>query len=442
MIKRDTSPIQLGILDGSLQPSEMADLKKRLLTDPDAMNAYLDFIELEGLLHAKYSHSTNIARPMPRLMDDVVKRQRKRQVKISIFAAAALIVVLLIATALLRAPEPPQAICQFSPDHAFVMIHADGKQSTDGKMLPGSTMQLKKGTAELLLDSGVKSVVEAPAEFTLTDEGHLDFTHGKAWFHVPLAGKGFTVSTPRMRVVDLGTEFAIHSPKKGRASLHVFTGKVELSASHGSGEKLPVSAGSAYSVDAQSKVHSIPLDSDLFYRSLPDFTGTLDLDPSREGGLGVQINTTPKLIANRDHKAADNHWGVNWEGQQLQVTSRRIWVSRQDLGEKAPTLTTTISGLKPNQHYEISIRHPMHHTHPLGPVRAAIEGAPLKEYNQHNSELLVTSEENSEFSDYRSILGTPQADSTGTIRIRISPTTRKDSRSYYSAVGIREIHTE
>ncbi|MCP5538424.1 MAG: FecR domain-containing protein [Akkermansiaceae bacterium] len=442
MNKHDETLSQMGILDGPLPPDQMDDLKNRLRTDPEAMHAYLDYIELEGLLHAKYSHSASISHPMPRLMDGVVNRQRRRQVKVSLLAAAAVVLALLVATALLRSPESFHAVCQFSADSSFAVTHAEGETGGDRQMLPGSTMRLNNGTAELLLDSGVKSVVEAPAEFTLTEDGHLSFVHGKAWFHVPPAATGFTVTTPRIRVVDLGTEFAISAPKDEPNTLHVFTGKVEFSTIHGNGEKQTVTAGSAYSASAGGKVNSIELDPSLFYHHLPAFTGTLDLDPSTQGSHGLRVETLPRLVTSRDHLAKDNQWGVNWDSVQAVAAARRVWVARQDLGEKAPRLTTTIAGLKPNQSYEISIRHPMHSDSPYGLVRAAIGDAPLKEYNRGNSELIETPEQASEYADYRSILGVTQADGTGTIRVSIAPSRRRDSRSYFSAVGIREIHSE
>ncbi len=53
-------------------------------------------------------------------------------------------------------------------------------------------------------------------------------TRGKLRATVPPQAVGFTIGSPNLDVVDLGTEFGLQVEAEGKTEVHVFKGKVEL----------------------------------------------------------------------------------------------------------------------------------------------------------------------------------------------------------------------
>src|SRR6185436_1902405 len=87
---------------------------------------------------------------------------------------------------------------------------------------------------------------------------------------VPPKAHGFAVSTPRARVVDLGTEFGVRVNVAGQTDVHVLQGEVTLaptasSATTPTAQPTTVPAGSARRVDErQQAVVEIPLEPRAF----------------------------------------------------------------------------------------------------------------------------------------------------------------------------------
>jgi len=97
-------------------------------------------------------------------------------------------------------------------------------------LIAGQKLHLKQGLAEIAFESGVTVVLEGPAEFELggpasgvrgqgagvgspgaveSDRNACALSLGKLVARVPGQARGFTVQTPTMTVVDLGTEFGV-----------------------------------------------------------------------------------------------------------------------------------------------------------------------------------------------------------------------------------------
>jgi hypothetical protein len=99
--------------------------------------------------------------------------------------------------------------------------------TADGAVLTfGQKLSLQSGLAEIAFDSGVQVILEGPADFEVgsrkseveqeevrvqgSDENNACvLTLGKIVAHVPKQARGFSVDTPSMRIVDLGTEFGV-----------------------------------------------------------------------------------------------------------------------------------------------------------------------------------------------------------------------------------------
>jgi hypothetical protein len=116
-----------------------------------------------------------------------------------------------------------------------VLIHADdahwqrAANSAAEHALENRTLQVSKGLAELEFANGAKVIVEGPAEFEVRSPNGGLLRHGKLVAIVPRKAIGFTVETPNVQVVDLGTEFEVAVDEAGRTDVQVFTGAVDIS---------------------------------------------------------------------------------------------------------------------------------------------------------------------------------------------------------------------
>jgi hypothetical protein len=86
---------------------------------------------------------------------------------------------------------------------------------------------LESGLAQVAFYSGVRVVIEGPAELQLVSLIEAVCPTGRLLAQVPPQARGFRLKTDQLSVVDLGTEFAIDA-SRARTEVHVFKGKVKL----------------------------------------------------------------------------------------------------------------------------------------------------------------------------------------------------------------------
>ncbi|MFI4862085.1 MAG: FecR domain-containing protein [Phycisphaerales bacterium JB063] len=113
----------------------------------------------------------------------------------------------------------------------------DASRST----LPGTSLRkgmlvLESGVAEVRFESGAVATFRGPATIDLRGDNRMALMEGAMVASVPKHAYGFTVDTPTMRVVDLGTEFGITANAAGDSAVQVFVGEVTAAAFDASGE--------------------------------------------------------------------------------------------------------------------------------------------------------------------------------------------------------------
>ncbi len=162
-------------------------------------------------------------------------------------------------------------------------------------------VEILSGKATLTFASGARVAVEGPSNFDLTAEGHMNFRRGRLAAYVPEEAKGFTVTTPRMQVVDLGTEFGMSVEAGGWGEVHVFTGVVTAAGIDASGKMGDVSY--AYASEALGRraglvgygLEKVAIDSTPF-SGLMDHLGLLYRDlmvnGDFEGQDGAEVRGT------------------------------------------------------------------------------------------------------------------------------------------------------
>jgi hypothetical protein len=125
----------------------------------------------------------------------------------------------------------------------LVDIQWDEKQSPleVGDALPPGRLAIESGFAQIEFFCGATVVVQGPAELDLKSATLARVLAGRLRAQVPPAARGFSLEVDDMKVVDLGTEFAL-SVSDESANVQVFDGEVEL---HRNGDTRNLFAGQA-----------------------------------------------------------------------------------------------------------------------------------------------------------------------------------------------------
>ncbi len=98
---------------------------------------------------------------------------------------------------------------------------------TSGETLLPGRIQLTAGLAQIEFFSGATLLIEGAAELELVSAWEARCVSGKVRVRVPPAAHGFRLQTPGVKLVDLGTEFAVNVDAGGQsADVHVFDGEV------------------------------------------------------------------------------------------------------------------------------------------------------------------------------------------------------------------------
>ncbi|MCG8449228.1 MAG: FecR domain-containing protein [Pirellulales bacterium] len=105
-------------------------------------------------------------------------------------------------------------------------------------LLEGRKLKLSQGLAQLTFESGVKLLLQAPAELTVDTEMNSQLDAGKITAVVPRRASGFAIRTPNAEVIDIGTEFAVHVDELGGSEVHVFDGEVISQGLDQAGERI------------------------------------------------------------------------------------------------------------------------------------------------------------------------------------------------------------
>lgn len=94
--------------------------------------------------------------------------------------------------------------------------------------LGAGTLKLRSGTASVTFESGARVRLRRQAELRLISAGRAHLQRGGLSVEVPPRAVGFTIDTPAVRIVDLGTEFDVDVDPDGTTDVEVRRGRVEL----------------------------------------------------------------------------------------------------------------------------------------------------------------------------------------------------------------------
>ncbi|HZY85457.1 MAG TPA: LamG-like jellyroll fold domain-containing protein [Gemmataceae bacterium] len=237
-----------GLLDAlceeTITPEQVARLEELVLRHPEAEAFYVQYMGLYADLSRHFvptpaATEQSLAERLRSARPAQARPTRRRRAAlwgvIGLAAAAAGLLLVLgpwRRPARLAAPEPAA-----EPTDTSVAVLLQASEAVwdepefgarPGAPLPPGTLRLKSGLAHIEFYSGATVILEGPAELELISPTEAFCVRGKLRATVPPQAQGFTVRSPRLDLVDRGTEFGLRVDGGGRTEVHVFQGKVEL----------------------------------------------------------------------------------------------------------------------------------------------------------------------------------------------------------------------
>jgi hypothetical protein len=253
-----------------------------------------------------------------------------------------------------------------------------GKDQEPGRdMQSGKTLRLERGLAEIEFDRGARIILQGPAGLELISATSARLLYGTLTARVPVLARGFTVLSPRGKVVDLGTEFGLSVVPGGATTVRVFSGLVEafplssgtslqqgvtihqnetaqidgrtVALESAGSEKDPVTYVRAILPPPIVTPRTLQLD---FTRSLP---GTLEDQDGRGIGLTHRLPGTGSALPKRDPNLR-----LRTDRRALELTTTRSDLNTQELLHTGEYLGFRLAdlGFTGKEDFEISVTIP------------------------------------------------------------------------------------
>lgn len=345
-------------LEGQITPERFARLERRLQEDPAAAQQYLEEVMnsaalmwrapsfcteplenpfgqetqfLTALGEYEKTAPAVLLEPHEKPMPAEAKASgpvRKRTSRFSLAAAAsalAAMVLLLIYLELHPTIVVEPAARLADSLGAVWEMESGGGHEPETVLYPGSgPFVLKEGYVRLAYEDGAVAVIEGPARFQVKGLEELGLSYGQVYVRCPVSATGFTVSTPAMKVIDLGTEFGVKVSGIGSTQVHMLKGKASLIAGGTRGgprQSVIVHEGHAKQTGPEGQMQDIRLQEDLFARQISSRAGVVwrgqqvNLADVVSGGMGfaggrvgLGLNAqTGRLVMLQDGRLGKNH---------------------------------------------------------------------------------------------------------------------------------------
>jgi hypothetical protein len=261
-------------ISGRLSDEELRRLDERLAHDDQALDVYLNYCQLEAdlffhgratLAGRRVLSNIELAEPaahslMPAASDAPAGRTRRWSTRwFSSLAAAAAMVGLFAwwstSHGEIHAERQPQTIARYDGGEGAEWL-SETPPAIGQNFVEGDSVYLTKGQARISMASGAELLLRAPCFVTLASADSVRLEDGIVTAEVAEWGRGFTVFTESLSVVDLGTKFAVSANANGVAEAHVLNGQVRvkpLSKTVAQRGSLLLSGGEAIRVEADRK---------------------------------------------------------------------------------------------------------------------------------------------------------------------------------------------
>jgi len=240
-VRQEFERLLIDLLQGGLSEEQDARLTQLMEHSTELRQMYVDQVLSDTLLqwtHIDYSAPT--LQPQPEATSTAAG-DRLRSWQAAGLVLAGLAVTILCGMFLWpESPsDPPGGLANADParptvaailidSEDAVLADASGRLKYGMPFRPGEHLELDSGLVRLAFECGSGVTLQGPAHLEFHSAWKAVLRRGKLAAVVPEEARGFTVFTPDMKIVDLGTKFGAEVDATGQASVQVYEGEVTV----------------------------------------------------------------------------------------------------------------------------------------------------------------------------------------------------------------------
>lgn len=214
-------------IEGRLSAEQMEIFKRDVVRDPELRAVYAERVWLHSLLRAEGERLTRLVERDADETEAPVGKKRAWARGGGWLVALAAAVALGFVLSKGRGPAREVAVATLIQTRNTKWAGSTLATEEHSKLGRGM-LALVEGMATLRFDSGATVTLEAPTKLEIVDAMNCRLLEGSVTAEVPTTAHGFTVETPDLKVVDLGTRFGVTAGAAGDSHVYVFEGEVKL----------------------------------------------------------------------------------------------------------------------------------------------------------------------------------------------------------------------
>lgn len=235
-------------LDGTISADQVQQLNELLCSSAECRREFASQVQLQTLLRESYASDACLATAMmsPLADEDVLPPAPGLRNRFGRFPFIALVALLFVtALVLSRPPVPGFAVPQPRLAHAPATLNAPAPKpaprtiattvnSAMASLEVGQPffqhdrITFERGSVSLRFTLGVMADLVGPVDMEFLSENRILLHSGQVTADVDPDAIGFTIETPHVDIIDLGTKFGVNVQKSGGADVVVFSGAVDI----------------------------------------------------------------------------------------------------------------------------------------------------------------------------------------------------------------------
>lgn len=290
-------------LEGLLSPEEWASLQRDVIGDTALRAEYVQQVSLHSQLRTLPAAAEQSS---PALSTQKTQSRRPPSAVMLLITGSLAAALAVLATVMYARSQQPPVVATLIQAEQCQWAGTQLPTAVDSPLTPG-TLTLLQGIATLRFASGATLTLEAPSQLELRDAMHCRLLEGTIVADVPETAHGFTVHTPDMEVIDLGTRFGLTTaPTSGNSQVRVFQGEVKI---HRPGQPEPqhLTQGKALthtttpSTPDQEIIRPLPQQQTTGWTTLSTRHGRGKDSSVRRGHESSPLGTEPLLMVKHTH---------------------------------------------------------------------------------------------------------------------------------------------
>lgn len=329
MNPEDLDLLLVRYLDGNLTPDEVETLNRCLAEDAEGRALLREMASQAVMLNDLAREQEPIAPAPAQTVPPSKPGHGRPRRKLHVFAIAAILVLCTLPFVLVRRDSPVSASIRATPGTIWE-FRQGGIDAAGGGFEPDSLLVVERGHVEAQLSVETRVILNGPAEMEISNPEALRLQTGTLW--VRSSHQGFTVDTPRMRIVDLGTEFGVMVLPGRDEEIHVGEGRVRAISPTREQPALEIASGKAVRTCPLGLFHEATYDKTRFRTTLPEKTTVSTptrKDPEMKTTLPALALLSLPFLANAQSerildsfRAVNGPWAITGQAADVRSGSR------------------------------------------------------------------------------------------------------------------------